>query len=79
MRIGVIGAGSWGTTLAKLLAEKSNEVTIWSYTGSACDSINEHNENTQFLPGVVLPADLVATTDIIGASKDKELLLSISP
>ena len=79
MKIGVIGAGSWGTTLGKLLAEKGNDVMVWSYTKSARDEINELKENKDFLPCITLPDNLTATTDLFDACKEKELILSISP
>ncbi len=79
MKIGVIGAGSWGTALAKLLAEKNYDVTIWSYTEKTSDDINILRENREFLPGVILPDNLRASSDISAACIDKELILSVSP
>lgn len=72
MKIGVIGAGGWGTALAKLLSENGNEVNIWSYEAETAREINTHHLNRRFLPGVTLPADLKAGTDpeeVIGESK----------
>jgi glycerol-3-phosphate dehydrogenase (NAD(P)+) len=78
-KIGVVGAGSWGTTLGKLLAEKGYDVTIWSYVKGPCDDINEINENRDFLPGIKLPASLKASVDLTSTCADKDLILSISP
>ena len=79
LNIGVIGAGSWGTTLAKLLADKGNSVTVWSYLSETALEINEHGANSVFLPDIKLPDNLKATTDLESACADKDLILSISP
>ena len=62
--LGVIGAGAWGTALAKHLAEKGLEVRLWAYEREVVDSINTNHENQIFLPGVSLPRTLVATTSL---------------
>ena len=79
IKVGVIGAGSWGTTLGKLLAEKGDDVTIWSYTQGPANDINERKENKDFLPGIILPDNLTATSDLHSACEGKDLILSISP
>lgn len=79
MKIGVIGAGSWGTALAKLLAENGNDVAIWAYEAELVESINVRHENDIYLPGFRLPDNLTATNDIHHAVKDKELILSVPP
>jgi glycerol-3-phosphate dehydrogenase (NAD(P)+) len=79
LKIGVIGAGSWGTTLSKLLSEKGNDVTVWSYTEGPCNDINEIKENRDFLPGIKLPDNLTADRDLISTCSGKDLILSISP
>lgn len=60
-RVGVIGAGAWGTALAKHLAEKGLSVKLWAYEREVVDSIKAAHENQLFLPGVSLPPSLVAT------------------
>ncbi|XOF33375.1 MAG: NAD(P)H-dependent glycerol-3-phosphate dehydrogenase [Candidatus Electrothrix sp. YB6] len=54
----VIGAGSWGTALAKLLADKGEQVNLWSHRAEHTDALREHRENRQYLPGAVLPENL---------------------
>ena len=49
-KIAVLGAGAWGTTLAILLAEAGNEVTLWSFEKEVTDEINKTRENKIFLP-----------------------------
>jgi glycerol-3-phosphate dehydrogenase (NAD(P)+) len=78
-RIGVVGAGSWGTTLANLLAKKGHDVRMWSFEADVTAAINEENENTAYLPGVVLDERLTATSDLGEAVADAQVVLSVSP
>ena len=52
--IGVIGAGSWGTALATVVAGKGNKVKIWDIDEKHLKSMDEHRENVDYLPGVPL-------------------------
>lgn len=61
--VAVLGAGSWGTTFAKVLADGGNDVTIWARRAEAAREIAESRRNTQYLPGITLPANLTATAD----------------
>lgn len=79
MKIGVLGAGSWGTALAKLLAENGHDVEIWAYERELVAEINHRHENELYLPGFRLPDNLTATHDIHQAVRDKELILSVPP
>nr|WP_249756179.1 NAD(P)H-dependent glycerol-3-phosphate dehydrogenase [Microvenator marinus] len=79
LKIGVIGAGSWGTALAKLLAENGHEVEIWAYEPELVKEINEKHENTLYLPGFRLPDNLSATGDLHTCVRGKELILSVPP
>lgn len=79
MRVGVIGAGSWGTALAFLLADKGYDVRIWAFEEECARAINEENENTLYLPGVKLPSNLIATSDLEQACGDKELMVLVTP
>ncbi len=57
----VIGAGAWGTTLARHLANQGISVTVWTYEEDVVEQINRKRENALFLPGVALPATIFAT------------------
>lgn len=63
MRFAVLGAGSWGTTFAKVLADAGTDVVLWSRRREVADAIAEHRENPDYLPGVPLPARLMSTSD----------------
>jgi len=78
-RIGVIGAGAWGSALAKHLAEKGLQVTLWAYERDVVDSIVTKKENTRFLPGVVLPPSLAVTNVLGDAVQDCDGVLFVVP
>jgi len=77
--IGVVGAGSWGTALAKMLAESGHAVTLWAHNPEISRAINERHENPVYLAGFELPAALVGTSDLAEAVATKDLVLSVSP
>lgn len=78
-KIGVIGAGSWGTTLADLLAKKGHEVTLWAYEPELAEEMTKTRINSLFLPGISLSSRLKFTNSLPDAVKDKELLLFVVP
>nr|WP_308170526.1 NAD(P)H-dependent glycerol-3-phosphate dehydrogenase [[Mycobacterium] fortunisiensis] len=59
----VMGAGAWGTALAKVLADAGNPVTMWARRPEVADEINTAHRNSRYLGDVVLPASIRATTD----------------
>lgn len=73
--IGVIGAGAWGTALAYAAVRAGRKATIWARETDVVDSINGRHENAVFLPGVTLPRELVATSDVSEASACDAVLL----
>jgi glycerol-3-phosphate dehydrogenase (NAD(P)+) len=77
--IGVIGAGAWGTTLAKHLAEKGFPVQLWAYEREVVDAINATHENTRFLPGVTLPSTLGVTNSLVQATEGCESIVLAVP
>ena len=58
-----MGAGSWGTTLAKVFADAGSTVTIWARRPQIADTINTYHHNPDYLPGIQLPTTLTATTN----------------
>jgi glycerol-3-phosphate dehydrogenase (NAD(P)+) len=79
-KIAVMGAGSWGTTFAKVLADNSaNQVTIWARRQDVVDEINSDHRNGDYLPGIALPHSLVATSDVEVALSGAELVYIAVP
>ena len=64
MEIGVVGSGSWGTAVARLLAEKGHHVRLWARNPDLAQTLATERENAAYLPGVTLPDALRATSDL---------------
>ena len=79
IKIGVIGAGSWGTTLANLLAKKGLDVTLWAYEADLADRMSHTRTNDLYLPEVELDRRLAVTSDLIAAASNRQLLLLVCP
>ena len=79
MKTAVIGAGSWGTTFAKVLADAGNEVTLWARRPELAERINTDKQNPEYLPGIVLPPGLVATHDPAAAFDECALIAIAIP
>lgn len=78
-KIGVLGGGSWGTSLAILLAKKGNDVTIWLRDKEQVNSINETRENKKYLPGIKLPDNISISSDLEETNHKKDLILLSVP
>src|SRR5260370_11923487 len=74
MRVAVLGAGSWGTTVASLLAGR-HSCTIWAGDPELAREIYERDANSRYLPGFTLPPGLKATADMEKAAHDADLLV----
>jgi glycerol-3-phosphate dehydrogenase (NAD(P)+) len=81
MKISVIGAGSWGTTLAVLLAENNNDspVFLWVREPEILESIKAHSENKLFLEGIKFPPNIHATDNLKDAVSDAEIVVIAIP
>ena len=64
MNVAVIGAGSWGTTLALVLHQNGHTVRCWAYESSIIADIAQTGSNTVFLPGISIPKEIVFTSDL---------------
>jgi glycerol-3-phosphate dehydrogenase (NAD(P)+) len=79
MKVTVLGAGSWGTTLALVLLSNNHDVTLWSYSPEQAELLRERHENLEFLPGIPLPPSLRVTNDLEAASDGRELIVTAVP
>jgi glycerol-3-phosphate dehydrogenase (NAD(P)+) len=79
MRIAVLGAGSWGTTLAILLSENLHDVTLWTFDPAHAVSMLESRTNPDFVPGSTIPPQIAITSDLDRAAYDKELIVAAVP
>jgi len=78
-KIAVIGAGSWGTTLADLLAKKGHRVTLWAYEPELVQEMRDNRENNLFLPGIELSPALNFTNDLAEAYAGCSMVLCVVP
>jgi len=79
MKIGVVGAGSWGTALANLLALKGFKIDLWVFEKEVKDQIETSRENAIFLPGVSLSNHIRPSNDIDEVVGGKDLVLVVVP
>ena len=77
--IGVIGAGAWGTALARHIAEKGLTVTLWAYEQEVVEAIQSKRENSLYLPSVPLPTTLTATNSLAEAVHSVDSLVFAVP
>ncbi|MDZ7362866.1 MAG: NAD(P)H-dependent glycerol-3-phosphate dehydrogenase [candidate division KSB1 bacterium] len=78
-RIGVIGAGSWGTALAKVLCENGHEVTVWARRPELVAELSTQHHSPDYLPGIVLPSKLRFTANLEEATIEAAFLLLATP
>jgi glycerol-3-phosphate dehydrogenase (NAD(P)+) len=79
MRTAVLGAGSWGTTFAKVLVDAGNDVALWARREDLAARINATHRNEDYLPGIDLPEGVVATHDAAAALHDADLVAFAIP
>jgi glycerol-3-phosphate dehydrogenase (NAD(P)+) len=78
-KIAVVGAGSWGTTFAKVLADAGNDIWLWARREDITEEINETHRNGDYLPGINLPHNLRASSNIAEVLADAELVFLAVP
>lgn len=78
-KIGMIGAGSWGTALTWLLTNNGHQVTVWSALADEITMLQEKHEQTSKLPGVILDDSVIFTTDLKAAVEGMDLLVLAVP
>jgi glycerol-3-phosphate dehydrogenase (NAD(P)+) len=79
-RIAVIGAGAWGTALAVSLAGRGgHDLSLWAHSPDHAAELAETGENKRYLPGFILPADILITSDLNTAIDGADILLCVPP
>jgi glycerol-3-phosphate dehydrogenase (NAD(P)+) len=79
-KITILGAGSWGTALALVLADNGNQVTMYSKDAKVCDEINNRHTNSKYFDDVfILPNSIVATNELANAIDDTQLIVLSVP
>ncbi len=78
-KVGVIGAGSWGTALSVLLHDNGHQVTIWSIDPDEVKMLDEQREHVKKLPGVKIPGELNITGDLEEAVRGKDFIVLAVP
>ncbi len=79
IKVAVLGAGAWGTALANLLAQQSEQVLLWAYEAEVVEQINQQHQNQTFFPDVVLPDNLKAVSRFADCLPGCDLVLSVVP
>lgn len=78
-KIVVLGGGSWGTALAKLLAENQHDVVLWMRNPALAEAIDREKENKKYLQGIQLPATLKITSDLENAMTQVDFVVNAIP
>jgi glycerol-3-phosphate dehydrogenase (NAD(P)+) len=79
VNVAVLGAGSWGTALAKILRDNGHAVTLWTRNADALTEISRTRRNERYLPGVPLPEDWTCEPDLTRAAAEKNCIVLAIP
>lgn len=74
-KIGILGAGTWGTAIGILLSDNGHDVTMWSKIEKEAKDLDESRDNIKNLPGAILPKEVKITLDIKEACNDKDIIV----
>lgn len=77
--ISIIGAGSWGTAISMLLANKGFNIKLWARDAELIEKIKNTRENTEYLPGAALPDNILASTDMEYCCRGSEIVVVAAP
>src|SRR5258707_1259160 len=79
MKVTVLGAGAWGTALAKVLAEGGHAITLWGHDAKRLEEVKRSGRNERYLPGVELPKNLQFEADVTEAVQGSEFVVAAVP
>ena len=79
MKISVLGAGGWGTTLGILLHYNGHDVTLWEYRKSYANKLNKKRENVDLLPGIKIPKEIKITNNLEESTTNQHLIVLAVP
>ena len=79
MKITILGAGAWGTALARLLHQRGNQITFWGHIPEWLDEIRQTGRNDRFLPGIEVPREVVLEPDVPRAIEGAECVVVAVP
>ena len=79
MKISVLGAGGWGTTLGILLNENKHQVTLWEYEEEYAEYLIANRINKKYLPGINIPNEIEITHDLESAAENREIIVLAVP
>ncbi len=78
-KVAVFSAGSWGTAFSIVLADAGNDVVLWSRREEQAEAITRDRVNADYLPGIELPAQVSATTDVAAALDGADVMILATP
>ena len=78
-KIGVIGAGAWGTAMAHLQGTQGHSVSLWAYEAETVECINRTQQNATFLPNIPLSANITATENLLEVAQNHSILVMATP
>jgi glycerol-3-phosphate dehydrogenase (NAD(P)+) len=79
MKISILGAGGWGTTLSILLNSNGHDVTLWEFNTEYAKTLANYRENFYYLPKIKIPKEIEITNDLLKAASGKELIVIATP
>lgn len=77
MKVAVLGAGSWGTALALVLAKNQHEVTLWAHRAEHAEELERTRMNERYLPGIPLPPNCTMASDLAGARSSEAIIAAV--
>src|SRR5262249_984580 len=80
-KIAILGAGSWGTSLAIVLSRthKKHEISMWARDPALAEILKRHRENSTYLPGVFLPVEIDTTSDLRATIAGADIVIGAMP